>query len=75
MEELGLYESCVEPDPEEKLRIEPHGKQEDPAMKTKLDFQKISACNFEDTRGEVKQTSQAQLLIKFDKAKGRARFS
>ena len=37
MEKLDLYESCVEPDPEEKLRIEPPDKKEDAVMKQKVD--------------------------------------
>ena len=49
MELLDLYEQCVEPDPEEKLREEQQDP-EDRVMQRKLDFLKRNACNFENTQ-------------------------
>ena len=58
MELLDLYEQCVEPDPEEKVREE-RKSNDDPLMKRKMDFVKRNACNFENLQSGQKSSSSA----------------
>ena len=77
MEFLELYESCVEKDIEEKIRVEPEDLKNDPIMKTKTDFQKRYMCEFGNLQSQKERTStsSAQLLLNFQGRKGIVKFS
>ena len=74
MELLDLYEQCVEPDPEEKVREE-RKSADDPLMQRKMDFVKRNACNFENLQSGQKSSSSAQLLLSFNDKSSVVKFS
>jgi hypothetical protein len=73
MESLQLYESCVEADPESKLREEPEDRKDDPLMQRKMDYQQVNFCAFEDIRSH--NTKDSHFFLRFDPEKSAVRFS